>query len=147
MVLKVDVPAELMHGHADEGYGPVADAFRRNFTERGEIGAACAIYRDGRKVVDLRGGYRDGSTRTPWREDTMVVMLSTTKGVASPALAHSGGLLDDDERVAAYWPQFAWRGKGQSTVRQRLSHQVGLPVIDMPLTAITGELGLNTATL
>jgi hypothetical protein len=56
MVLKVDVPAELMHGDADEGYGPVADGLRRNFTERGEIGAACAIYRDGRKVVDL---YRD----------------------------------------------------------------------------------------
>lgn len=147
MVLKVDVPAELMHGDADEEVGSVAYAFRRNFTERGEIGAACAIYRNGRKVVDLWGGCRDGSTRTPWREDTMVVMLSTAKGVASLALAHSGGLLDDDERVAAYWPQFAWRGKGQITVRQLLSHRVGLPVIDIPLTAITGELSLNAATL
>ena len=53
MVLKVDVPAELMHGDADAGHGPVADALRRTFTERGEIGAARAIYRDGRKVVDL----------------------------------------------------------------------------------------------
>ena len=147
MVLKVDVPAELMHGHADEGYGPVADAFRRNFTERGEIGAACAIYRDGRKVVDLWGGYRDGITRTPWRDDTMVVMFSTAKGVASLALAHAGGLLDYDERVAAYWPQFAWRGEGQITVHRLLSHQAGLPVMDMPLTAITGEFGLNAATL
>ena len=76
----------------------------------------------------------------------MVVMLSTTKGVASLSLAHSRGLLDDDERVAAYWPQFAWRGKGQITVHQRLSHQAGLPVIDIPLTAITGGLGLNAAT-
>ncbi len=147
MVRKVDVPAELMHGDADEGYGPVADAFRRNFTERGGIGAACAIYRDGRKLVDLWGGYRDGITRTPWREDTMVVMFSTTKGVASLSLAHSGGLLDYDERVVAYWPQFAWRGKGQITVRQLLSHQAGPTVIDIPLTAITGELGLNAATL
>ena len=53
MVLKVDVPAELMHGDADEGYGPVTDALRHNFTERGENGAACAICRDGREVVDL----------------------------------------------------------------------------------------------
>src|SRR5215207_7212076 len=64
MVRKVDVPAELMHGDADEGYGPVADAFRRTFTERGEIGAACAIYRDGRKVVDL---YRDVLGERPQR--------------------------------------------------------------------------------
>ena len=75
-----------------------------------------------------------------------MVVMSATTGVASLSLAYSGGLLDDDERVAAYWPQFAWRGQGQITVRQRLSHQAGLPVIDIPLTAITGGLGLNAAT-
>ena len=39
MVLKVDVPAHLVAGDVESGYGPVADAFRRNFAERGEIGA------------------------------------------------------------------------------------------------------------
>lgn len=34
-----------MMGDVEEGYGPVADAFRRKFAERGEIGAACAVYR------------------------------------------------------------------------------------------------------
>ncbi|MFG2041811.1 serine hydrolase domain-containing protein [Dactylosporangium sp. NPDC048998] len=136
MALKVDVPPALVCGEVDEGYGPVADAFRRNFAERGEIGAACAVYRDGRKVVDLWGGYRDGATRAPWRSDTVVAMFSTTKGVASLtlALAHSRGLLDHDRPVAAYWPEFAWRGKGETTVRQLLSHQAGLPVLDIPLT-------------
>jgi hypothetical protein len=38
----------------------------RNFAERGEIGAACAVYRDGVKVVDLWGGYADGWRRLPW---------------------------------------------------------------------------------
>lgn len=133
---KVDVPQELIRGDVDEGYGPVADAFRRNFAERGEIGAACAVYRDGRKVVDLWGGYRDGETRAEWREDTIVVMFSTTKGVAALALAlaHSRGLLDHDQPVAAYWPEFAWRGKADITIRQLLSHQAGLPVLDVPLT-------------
>lgn len=136
VVLRVDVPPALVRGDVDEGYGPVADAFRRNFAERGEIGAACAVYRDGRKVVDLWGGYRDGETRAEWREDTVVVMFSTTKGVSSLALAlaHSRGLLDYDAPVAAYWPEFAWRGKGEITVRQLLSHQAGLPVLDIPLT-------------
>ena len=123
MTLKVHVPPALVRGDVDEGYGPVADAFRRNFVERGEIGAACAVY-------------RDGSTRAPWREDTVVVMYSTTKGVSSLALAlaHSRGLLDFDQRVAAYWPEFGVRGKHDITVRQLLSHQAGLPVIDIPLT-------------
>jgi CubicO group peptidase (beta-lactamase class C family) len=51
-------------GDVDEGFRPLADEFARNFTERGEIGAAFAVYQDGRKVVDLWGGYRDGHRRT-----------------------------------------------------------------------------------
>ena len=66
MVLKVDVAPDLVHGDVDEGYGAVADALRCNFAERGEIGAACVVHRDGRKVVDLWGGYRDGVARKPW---------------------------------------------------------------------------------
>jgi CubicO group peptidase (beta-lactamase class C family) len=150
MVLTVNVPPALVRGDVDEGYGPVADAFRRNFVERGEIGAACAVYRDGHKVVDLWGGYRDGATRTPWREDTVVVMYSTTKGVSSLALAlaHSRGLLDFDQRVAAYWPEFGVRGKQDITVRQLLSHQAGLPVIDIPLTvADLGDLDVVAAAI
>ena len=123
---------ELIRGDVDEGYGAVADAFRRNFRERGEIGAACGVYRDGRKVVDLWGGYRDGVHRLPWEHDTIVTMMSLTKGIAAITLAHahSRGLLAFDEAVATYWPEFAQQGKGRITVRQLLSHQAGLPVID-----------------
>jgi CubicO group peptidase (beta-lactamase class C family) len=46
------------------------------------------------------------------------------------ALAHSRGLLDYDERVAAYWPEFAHAGKRKVTVRQLLGHEAGLPVVD-----------------
>jgi CubicO group peptidase (beta-lactamase class C family) len=135
VVLKVAVPEEAVKGGVDEGYGPVADAFRRNFAERDEIGAACAVYRDGRKVVDLWGGYRDGVTRAPWEQDTLVPMFSTTKGVASMAIAvaHSRGLLDYDAPVARYWPEFAENGKEHVTVRRLLSHQAGLCAIDEPL--------------
>jgi len=132
LVLKVAVPAELIKGEVDEGYGPVADAYRSNFSERHEIGAACAVYRDGRKVVDLWGGYRDGLTRAPWEEDTLVPVFSTTKGVASMALAvaHSRGLIDYDASVTDYWPEFAANGKERVTLRQLLSHQAGLCAID-----------------
>jgi CubicO group peptidase (beta-lactamase class C family) len=91
-------------GDVEEGYGKVADAFHRNFTEYGEIGAACAVYQNGRKVVDLWGGYRNERTGTPWEEDTLVYWASATKGMAATAIlmAHSRGLLDFDEPVATY---------------------------------------------
>lgn len=131
-MLRVDVSTELIHGDVDEGYGRVADAFRRNFAERGEVGAACAFYRDGRKVVDLWGGYRDGVERLPWQEDTLVTVFSATKGMSSLVIpvAHSRGLLDVEQPVATYWPEFAQNGKAAITIRQLLAHQAGLAVLD-----------------
>ena len=92
------------------------------------MGAACAVYYEGEKVVDLWGGYRDLACRLPWKEDTLVLVYSTTKGLAgmTVAVAHSRGLLDYDEKVATYWPEFAQAGKENITVRQLLSHQAGL---------------------
>jgi CubicO group peptidase (beta-lactamase class C family) len=132
MTLHVRVPAELVGGGADEGYGAVADAFRRNFTDRGEVGAACVVVRDGRTVVDLWGGYRDGRTQQPWEEGTFVTVFSTTKGMAAAtvAIAHARGWIDWDEAVAAHWPEFAVAGKERVTIRQLLSHQAGVPVLD-----------------
>ncbi len=47
MVLKVAVSPDLIHGDVDTGYGKVADAFRANFRDGTEVGAAVAVYRDG----------------------------------------------------------------------------------------------------
>ena len=116
MAQKTGVASELVRGDVDEGYGKVADAFRLNMTSGAEIGAALTIYRDGRKVVDLWGGFRNGATRAPWTNDTLVNTFSTTKGVAALAVARavSRGLLDYDARVADYWPAFAQSGKNRS---------------------------------
>ena len=136
MVPKVRVSPDLMSGDVDEGYGKVADAFRRNLSSGQEVGAACAVYRDGRKVVDLWGGFRNGITQAPWEQDTLVNVFSTTKGTASlaVALAASRGLISYDAKVADYWPEFAQAGKDAITVRQLLAHQAGLSAIKPPLT-------------
>ena len=136
MVLKVEVSPDLIAGDVDEGYGKVADVFRRNLTSGQEVGAAVAVYRDGVKVVDLWGGFRNGITKAPWAEDTLVPTFSTTKGLSAlaVAVAASQGLISYDAKVADYWPEFAQAAKDTITVRQLLSHQAGLPVLDVPLT-------------
>ena len=124
-----------IEGSVSGGFEPVREAFVQNFTRRGELGGACCIYRDGEKVVDLWGGVRDRASRAPWRSDTMVVVHSATKGLAAMvmALAHSRRWLDYDERVCAYWPEFAQAGKERITVRQLLAHQAGLFAFDEPV--------------
>ena len=122
-------------GDVAPGFEPVREEFGRNFSERGELGAACCAYARGEKVVDLWGGSRDRNTGAPWEEDTLVLVFSTTKGVSAlaVALAQSRGLIDYDETVAAYWPEFAHNGKGGVTVRQLLNHRAGLCAVDEPL--------------
>ena len=65
----------------------------------------------------------------------MVIVYSATKGLAAMtlAIAHSRGWLDYEERVCAYWPEFAQQGKERITVRQLLAHQAGLYALDEPL--------------
>jgi CubicO group peptidase (beta-lactamase class C family) len=140
-----------VNGTVAEGFEPVRDAFVRNFETLGELGAAVAVYRDGRKVVDLWGGIRDvdgtdgrdgrdgrdgTADSAPWERDTAHVMHSATKGVGAAVLLllHERGQLDLDVPVGEYWPEFKARGKERLLVRHVLSHRAGVPVVDRPLT-------------
>ena len=131
--------APIVHGDVDQGYGAVADAFRANFSDRRELGAAVAVHRGGRLVVDLWGGHRDRRRTQPWERDTLVTVWSTTKGMSATAMAvaHARGLFRLDDAVAMHWPEFAERGKAGVTIRQLLAHEAGLPVIDVPLDLAT----------
>lgn len=125
-----------IQGGTAEGWGRVADAFRDNFEHHRELGAACTVYAGGRVVADLWGGIADSRSGRPWKQDTVAVVWSTSKGAAA-ICAHmliERGELDPDAPVARYWPEFAAAGKEDLKVRWLLSHQAGLPVVDTRLT-------------
>lgn len=124
-----------VEGQVTRGFESVAEAFAENFTHRGELGGACCAYCRGELVVNLWGGVRDKKTGAPWEPGTMVIVYSATKGLSAMtlAVAHSRGWLDYEERVAAYWPEFAQNGKDAITVRQLLAHQAGLFAIEEPV--------------
>ena len=124
-----------IQGYVNPGFEAVREAFADNFVWRRELGGACCAFNGGEKVVDLWGGIRNKETGEPWEKDTMVIVYSATKGLAAMtlAIAHSRGWLDYEERVAAYWPEFAQQGKGRITVRQLLAHQAGLFELNEPI--------------
>ncbi len=123
-------------GDVERGWEGVRAAFAANFEEHGEVGASVCVYLDGRKVVDLWGGSADPATGRAWAQDTIVTVFSSTKGVTAVGanLAMERGLLDADATVASYWPEFAAVGKEAITVRQVLSHQAGLPLVEAELS-------------
>jgi CubicO group peptidase (beta-lactamase class C family) len=133
-------------GQVGQGFEAMRRTFAENFARRRELGGACCAYHRGEKVVDLWGGVRNTLTGDPWEQDTMVIVYSATKGLAAMtlAIAHSRGWLDYEERVCAYWPEFAQQGKERITVRQLLAHQAGLYVLDGPWIAASSPTSIGS---
>jgi CubicO group peptidase (beta-lactamase class C family) len=119
-------PIEIQ-GHIEDGFEAVRLAFEKNFSGD-EVGASMVVIREGRTLVDLWAGHKDGACRAPWQRDTLANVWSTTKGISSLccAMLVDRGELDYDERVAHYWPEFGAHGKDAVTVAMLLSHQAGL---------------------
>jgi CubicO group peptidase (beta-lactamase class C family) len=125
-----------VHGFVARGFDSVRDAFAANVEHHGDVGAACAVYRAGKPVVDLWAGFADLRGGRPWSEDTIQLVFSATKGVTAVCvnLLVERGLLDLDAPIATYWPEFAARGKDRIPVRWALSHRAGLAAVDGELT-------------
>ncbi len=126
----------VIHGTTDPGFAPCLDAFRANFAEDGEQGAACAIYLAGKQVVDLWGGVADAARGLSWERDTVAPVFSVTKGVAALCILSevSNGSIDLERPLADYWPEFAAHGKGRVSVRGALGHRAGVPMLSGDVT-------------
>ena len=124
-----------IHGECQPAFQAVRDVFEAAFERGDEIGAAVSVMWRGDRVVDLWAGHRDAAKTRSWERDTIVNVFSTTKGMTA-LCAHlliDRGLLELDEPVATYWPEFAANGKEAVTFRQLISHQAGLPALREPL--------------
>ena len=123
-------------GWVAPGFEGVRDAFQANFDTRAEAGAAFGAYFRGAKVVDLWGGIADVRTESPWEEDTMVLVYSTTKGAVAMCANRlmEQGVIDPEAPVITYWPEFARAGKETVTVADLLAHRAGLAWVDGPMT-------------
>jgi CubicO group peptidase (beta-lactamase class C family) len=106
--------------------------FQENFEKLGEIGAAVSVWRNGRPVVDLYGGFCDAGREKPWTADTIILVWSATKGIGSACVLHAlqQNKIELNRPVAEFWPEFAQAGKGKITLEQLLSHQAGLCALD-----------------
>ena len=137
----------VISGTTATEFEPVIDEFERNFDERGEVGAALCVYKDGQPVVDLWGGLANKQTQDEWQEDTIVLVYSSTKGVTAVTLNRmmEQGRLDPEATVASVWPEFAQNGKQDITIAQVLSHQAGLPYVEGDFT-LEQALDWNTIT-
>ncbi|MDA8072519.1 MAG: serine hydrolase [Actinomycetota bacterium] len=127
--------AGVVRGVVAEGFEPVLGAFVANFARRGECGAGVCVYRHGRPVVDLYGGWAQPRRHVPYDDQTLQLVFSTTKGATALCahLAAQRGLCDLDAPVTELWPELT-AGARSAPARWLLTHQIGLPTIDATLS-------------
>jgi CubicO group peptidase (beta-lactamase class C family) len=116
-----------IQGTFDERFASVADALSANLDRGADVGASVCVVHDGDTVVDIWGGTIDDEG-TPWAEDTIINVWSTTKTMTflTALLLADRGELDFHAPVATYWPEFAANGKEAIEVRHLMSHTAGL---------------------
>lgn len=104
---------------------------------RGEIGLQVAVYQGEQLVVDMCAGFRDSDRTRPVEPETLFTVFSATKAVTAVAVHVQAerGLLEYDQPVALYWPEFGTNGKASGTVRHVLTHAAGVPQMPPGTTA------------
>jgi len=116
-----------------------------------ETGLQAAIYLEGERVVDCVAGTVAENSTTPVQNDTLFTIYSASKGVIATAfhILAERGLIDYEQRVSHYWPDFGVEGKESVTVAQALNHLAGIPqmvqIEDMSTEDICSNLDLAVA--
>jgi CubicO group peptidase (beta-lactamase class C family) len=111
-----------VQGMVAAGFEPVREEFAAVLAAEGaDLCAQVAAYHRGELVVDLWAGAET-------RRDSLLGIYSASKGVAHliVALLVQEHVLDLDQRVSHYWPEFGAEGKREVLLRELLSHQAGL---------------------
>ncbi|KAI9335646.1 beta-lactamase/transpeptidase-like protein [Zopfochytrium polystomum] len=128
--------------HPEHKY--IEPLFHKIFVEGDDVGASFTAYVDGVKIAELYGGHTDKTYTTPYTEDTLQLVFSSSKMVTTFAvlsLLDRGAIPSLDVKVADYWPEFAEGGKENVTISQLLSHRAGLPFLDPERAPGVKELG------
>jgi CubicO group peptidase (beta-lactamase class C family) len=115
-------------------FQPVADKFFALTAEQPYGGASLCIYQNGAPVLDIWAG--EARPGVAWQEDTKSVVFSTSKGLLS-ILMHrliEQEVINPDEKVSTYWPEFANNGKENITVAMIMRHRSGLSAVREDLT-------------
>jgi len=105
------------------------EVFLANFAERGEVGAAVSVWKNGEEIIGLANGWCGREMTRRWDEGTLVPVYSATKAPAAATLLHvlSGKGLGADTPVAEVWHGFPVRA---ATFADMLSHRCGLAALD-----------------
>lgn len=106
-------------------------AIKTGIEQGWHLGAQVCVWQDGSLLANAGVGTIDGSV--PMDADALNLWLSSGKPIGAVAvkLLERDGLLNLDEPVSIYWPEFGTNGKEAITTRHILTHTAGIRTADI----------------
>jgi CubicO group peptidase (beta-lactamase class C family) len=100
-----------------------------------EEGVQLCVYHHGQCIVDITRGVRD-DVGTPLNTHDMTLVWSVSKGITATCMhiLAERRLIDYDDAVARFWPDFAKHGKSAISIRHIMSHTAGIPHLHAGVT-------------
>lgn len=116
------------YGQCDPVFKSVRELLAQQVANESELGASICVNIDGKNVLDIWSGHLDSERTKPWDKDTLTAVWSCSKVITNLAalMLVDHGLLDPNEKVSKYWPEFAANGKENVKVSQIMSHSSGV---------------------
>jgi CubicO group peptidase (beta-lactamase class C family) len=136
------------HEPADAGVDETQLQAVRDFLERereaGSFpGAAIVASRHGKPLLQhYTGTYHNMlGEEKPYERDIQILFYSYSKAISATVvmMAHQEGLIDIDEKVVTYIPEFAAHGKDRITLRHVLTHSAGIPSAPTPFLPLRND--------
>ncbi len=123
----------MVKGTVAPGFESVKILFEENMRRLKERNAQLCVYLEDQCVVDLWATAIDD---TEFSADSLINVFSSGKSLESIALAMLAerGLLDFDQRIDVYWPEFSAVYERDTTVADLMRHESGLASFDDTLT-------------
>ncbi|KAG2178951.1 hypothetical protein INT43_001798 [Umbelopsis isabellina] len=135
-LLNLNCPVANSSGYVAPNYANIKPLFEENFAKGDDVGASVAVYVDGELKVNLVGGYSDREAGKPYTNETLQIVFSCTKVMASIVVARlvAQGRLSYSEKISTYWPEFAQGNKQDVTLKDLMEHAGGVAWLDEPLS-------------
>ena len=126
----------ICSGYVDYKFRVIKEVVDDLLINNDEEGCAITLYLDGKKVIDIWGGWANKENKIPWQHDAIVSTFSVSKALVS-TLGHillDRKQIDLDKPVAAYWKNFGKFGKNEILVRNLFDHTCAITYVDKELS-------------
>ncbi|CAG8443792.1 23679_t:CDS:2 [Dentiscutata erythropus] len=131
-LLRIGCLNMTVQGDVSPEFIDVKKAFVKIFESGEEVGSSLVAYYNGKLVVELYGGYADLETKREYDKDTLQIVYSSSKVMVYIYIDR--GLLNYNEKISKYWPEFAQGNKENVTLLDLVNHRAGVTYLETQLT-------------